>query len=137
MYLPEKGEVKNSPYSTEMHILKVYMPKQVIMKSGFQCRQLYQIESYKEPFHDQWYRRKGRSEPCGHFDLPENFHPNESCAKYLKEKLGVAGYNVHTALSGTTNSVFMTEFDFLFFGLSFYVGWKSLFTRLRNFQLYL
>ena len=134
MYLPEKGEVKNSPYSTEMHILKVYMPKQVIMKSGFQCRQLYQIESYKEPFHDQWYRRKGRSEPYVVISIyQKTFIQTKAVLSILKEKLGVAGYNVHTALSGTTNSVFMTEFDFLFFGLSFYVGWKSLFTRLRNF----
>ena len=88
MYLPEKGEVKNSPYRTEMHILKVYMSKQVIMKSGFQCRQLYQIASYKKPFHDQWYRREDGSEPCGHFDLLENFHPNESCAKCFKGEIG-------------------------------------------------
>ena len=40
----------------------------------------------------------------------------------LKGKLGAAGYNVHAALSGTTNSVFMTEFDSFFSGLNFYVG---------------
>ena len=55
----------------------------------------------------------------------------------LKGKLGAAGYNVHAALSGSANSVFMTEYDFFFFGLSFYVGWTSLFSSLRNFQLYL
>ena len=58
VYLPEKDimteldEVKNAPYSTEMHILKVHMVKRVIKKSRFQCLQLYQIASYKEPLHN-------------------------------------------------------------------------------------
>ena len=54
----------------------------------------------------------------------------------LKRKLGAAGYNVHAGLSGTTNNVFMTEFDsffwfkffmldghpyFLAFGISSYI----------------
>ena len=54
----ELDEVKNALYSTKMHILKVNMGKRVITKSGFQCLQLRQIASYKEPFHDQWYPRE-------------------------------------------------------------------------------
>ena len=87
MCLPEEDvmfeldEVKNAPYSSEMHILKVHMAKGVITKSEFQCLQLYQIASYKELFNDQWYRRQDGSETYSHFDLPENFHPNKSCAK--------------------------------------------------------
>ena len=87
VYIPEKDvmieldEVKNAQYGTEVHILKVHMAKRVITKSRFQCLQLYQIASYKEPFDDQWYHREDRSEPCGHFDLPLNFHPSESCGK--------------------------------------------------------
>lgn len=67
MYLPEidvriePEEVKNTLYSTEMHILKVHMAKRVITKGGFQYLQLYQIGSYKERFHHQWYRREDGS----------------------------------------------------------------------------
>ena len=45
VYLPEKDviteldEVKNAPYITEIHILKVNRAKRVITKSGFQCLQ--------------------------------------------------------------------------------------------------
>ena len=58
MYLPEKDvmiyldEVKNAPYNTEIHALRVYVAKGVITKIGFQCLQLYEIASYKELFHD-------------------------------------------------------------------------------------
>ena len=64
VYLPEKDvmteldEVKNALHSTKMHILKVRMVKLVITRRGFQCLQLHQIASYKEPFHNQWYRRE-------------------------------------------------------------------------------
>lgn len=67
MYLPEidvmiePEEVKNTLYSAEVHILKVHMAKRVIRKGGFQYLQLYQIGSYKEPFHHQWYRREDGS----------------------------------------------------------------------------
>ena len=130
-------EVKNSRYSTEMRVLKVHVAKQVIMKRRFQCLQLYQIVNYNEAFHDQWYRREIGSESCGHFNLVKNIHPNDSCTKCFEKELVEAGGNVNVTLSGTTNSVFITEFDSFFFGLSFYVGWTSLFSRLRNFQLYL
>ena len=130
-------EVKNSRYSTEMRVLKVHVAKQVIMKRRFQRLQLYQIVNYKEAFHDQWYSREIGSEPCGHFNLVKNIHRNESCTKCFEKELVEAGGNVNVTLSGTTNSVFITEFDSFFFGLSFYVGWTSLFSRLRNFQLYL
>ena len=55
----------------------------------------------------------------------------------LKGKSEAAGGNVHATLNGTTNSVFMTEFDSSFFGLRFYIGWTSLFSISWNFQLYL
>ena len=41
----------------------------------------------------------------------------------LKGKLDVAGENVHSTFSSATNSVFMTEFDSLFFGFICYIGW--------------
>ena len=53
MHLQEKDvmieldKVKNAPYSTEMHILKVDMAKRLITKSEFQCLQLHQIASYR------------------------------------------------------------------------------------------
>ena len=42
----------------------------------------------------------------------------------LKGKWGLVGYNVHTAVEvcGTTNSVFIIEFDPFFFVSSFHVG---------------
>ena len=103
-------------------------------KSRFQYLKLYQIASYKELFYDQWYHRENGSGPFGYFDQPENFYPNEFAPSVLTGKLGVAEYNV---VSGTLNSVFMTEFDFVFYGLSFYVGWTSSLSSLHNFQLYL
>ena len=58
------------------------------MKRRFQCLQLYQIVNYKEAFHDQWYRREIGSEPCGHFNLVKNIHPNESCTKCFEGEIG-------------------------------------------------
>ena len=80
----ELDEVKNARYSTEMHILKTHLADTF----GFQCLQLYQVGSFKEPFHDQWYRREDRSEPCGHFDLPKNFHPMENCSRCFEGEIG-------------------------------------------------
>ena len=84
----ELDEVKNAPDSTKLHVLKIHMAKQVIKKSWFQCLQLYEIVSYKEPFRDQWYHRENGSEPCGHFILPNNFHPNKSCRKCFEVEIG-------------------------------------------------
>ena len=93
MYLSEKDvmieldEVKNAPYITEMHILKVHMAKRVITKIGFQCLQLHQIVSCNEPFHDQWNRGENGSEPCGPFNLPKIFQPSESCTKCFEGEI--------------------------------------------------
>ena len=94
VYLPEKvvmielDEVKNAPHSTDMYFLKVRMAKRVFAKRAFQCLQLYQIISYKEPFHDQCYHRENGPEPCGHFNLPKTLHPNESCTKCFEGEIG-------------------------------------------------
>ena len=94
MYLSEKDvmieldEVKNAPYITEMHILKVHMAKWVITKIGFQCLQLHQIVSCNEPFHNQWNRGENGSEPCGPFNLPKIFQPSESCTKCFEGEIG-------------------------------------------------
>ena len=50
------------------------------------------------------------------------FIQTKAVRSVLKGKLDTTWYNVHVALIGTTNSVFMTEFDSLFFGLSFHIG---------------
>ena len=60
----------------------------MITKIGFQGIQLYQIAGEKEPFRDQWYLREDGSEPYGHFDLLENFHPNEGCTKCFEREIG-------------------------------------------------
>ena len=44
----------------------------------------------------------------------------------LKGKLGAAEYNVYAVLSGTTSSIFVTEFDPFFFGLSFFLSFSCL-----------
>ena len=65
------------------------------------------------------------------FNLPKNFHPNESCIKCFEGEIG-CGWRQHPRYS-TTNSVFMTEFDSFFSGLRFYVGWTCIFSSRRNF----
>ena len=67
----------------------------------------------------------------------KSFIQMKAVQSVLKWKLGVAGYNVHASISGITNSFFMTEFDSLFFGISFYVGGTSLFSSPENFKLHL
>ena len=67
----------------------------------------------------------------------KTFNQTKNVRSILKGKLGAAEYNVHAAFRSTTSSVFMTEFEYLFCGLRFYVGWTSLFSSLQNFQLYL
>ena len=128
MHLPEKDvmidldEVKNTPYSTEIHIFKVHMAKRVITKTGFQSLQLYQIASYKEPFydHDEWYHRKDGSDSCGHFNLSfQAFIQTKAVRNVLKRKLGTAGYNFHAVLIGAKNNVFMTKFDSFYFWFKF------------------
>ena len=44
----------------------------------------------------------------------KSFNQAKAVRSVLKGKLGAAGDSVHATLTGTTNSVFMTEFDFLF-----------------------
>ena len=124
----ELDEVKNSWYSTEMHVLKVHMAKQMIKKSWFQCLQLHHIVSCKEPL-----TTDGTADRMDLNDViisiwQKTFIQMKAVRSVLKGKLVAAGDDVYATLSGTTNSVFMTEFDSFFFGLSFYVGWTSLFS---------
>ena len=58
LYMTDLHEVKRALYIIKIRFLKVLVAKQLITKSGFQCLWLYQIASYKEPFHDQWHRRE-------------------------------------------------------------------------------
>ena len=67
----------------------------------------------------------------------KSFIQTKAVPSVLKWRLGWAGYNLHAAISGITNSVFMTEFDSFFFGISFYVRGTSLFSSPENFKLYL
>ena len=44
------------------------------------------LESYhtaadQSPFHEQWYRKDGDPEVCGHPELPLSFDPSVTCAK--------------------------------------------------------
>ena len=140
-YLPEEDvifeldEVKNARYSTKRHALKYHMTKQVIKKSWFQCLQLYETKS-------NFSLINGTAE---RIDLKnvvvpiqqKTFIQTKAVRSVLKGKMIAARNNVHATLKGITNSVFMTEFDYFLFGLSFYDGWKSLFFGLRKFQLHL
>ena len=94
IYLPvgdvmiEPDNVKDAPYSTDMHILQVHMAKRLITNSGFHCLQLFRIASDDEPFHDQWYRRNDGVEPCGHFDIPNGYDIHNTCGRCLEGENG-------------------------------------------------
>ena len=92
MCLPEKdvmiepNEVKNALYFTEMYIQKVYMTKAGDHENWVSRSTV--VSGEKEPFRDQWYLREDGSEPYDHFDLLENFHPNEGCTKCFEREIG-------------------------------------------------
>ena len=51
-------------------------PKLQVCKLDF-----YGTATHDTPFHEQWYRRNGDPEVCGHPELPLSFGPSMTCAK--------------------------------------------------------
>ena len=86
--IEEPDNIKDSPYSTSMKILKVHKAKRVITRQGFHCVQLFSIATDEESFHDQWYRKADGTESCGHFDLVESHEIDTNCAKCFEGENG-------------------------------------------------
>ena len=136
MCLPEKdvmiepNEVKNALYFTEMYVQKVYMTKAGDHENWVSRSTV--VSGEKEPFRDQWYLREDGSEPYGHFDLLENFHPNEGCTKCFEREIGCGWTQFPRCTQWYHEQCFYNSIWLLiFFGLRFSVGWASLFLAFR------
>ena len=46
--------------------------------------EFYKLADKTDPFHIQWYRKKGDSKVCGHNQLPLNYETDQTCS-YCKE----------------------------------------------------
>ena len=79
--LKEPEYIKETPYSTNMQILKVDEAHRVITQNGFHCMQLYFIATDRESFNDHWYKKDDGTEPCGHFNVVGNDRIDTICVK--------------------------------------------------------
>ena len=86
--MEEPAGIQNTPYSTDMHILQVYMARRQIARAGFHCVRLFHIASDKEAFHDQRYKRADETEPCGQFSTLDQDEIETTCAKCLTGENG-------------------------------------------------
>jgi len=73
--------------------------------------EFYKTATDEVPFYEQWYRKDGDPEVCGHPELPLSFDPSMICAK-CRMQYKKNGWNALCAINGSTRTVFICKHSF-------------------------
>ena len=76
--LDEPSDVANAP--TIDDTLKVHMVKRIYNEDGVWKLEFFETCADSDSFHDQWYRRPGDPDVCGHDSLPLIYDMESTCA---------------------------------------------------------